>query len=87
MLTLRTQTNTDNEFAWLGRLLVPKVLFDGRHSFLFNTGDASGQTTDFVHSEEFVGLLVPLVVGGGLEDNFKAFNEELKMRVEETYKP
>ena len=81
------QTNTEKEFAWLGRLLIPKLLFDGRHSFVFNAGDSNGQTTELVQTEDFVGLLKTLVVGGDIEDKFKAFNEELKKRAEETYKP
>jgi len=78
------QNNTAEEFAWLGRLLVPFIV-DGRHSFTFKQG-AAPDTTEFVHSEAFSGILVFLLKFGGATDKgFKAFNQELKKQAEYTF--
>jgi hypothetical protein len=66
-------------FGWLGRVLV-RGLFDGLHRFEI---EANGATTTFVHSEEFRGLLPPLL-GGVLRDTHEgvvAMNEALAREV------
>lgn len=75
--------NEENrELRWLGRLLIPGV-FDGEHRFVLEKLD--DQTTRFIHSETFSGLLVPLL-RKSLEQNtrrgFDAMNEALKQRAE-----
>ncbi len=66
---------------WKGSLVVPGV-FDGTHSFELRPTDGG---TTLVHSEEFGGLLVPLL--GRLlrqtEEGFEAFNRALADRVVE----
>ncbi|KAK9897161.1 hypothetical protein P389DRAFT_168899 [Cystobasidium minutum MCA 4210] len=79
-------TNTPDEFAWLGSFAIPKVVFDGRHSFVFN---AKGENkTELVQTENFTGVLCSLMkwtsMGADTEKGFKAFNEEIKKRCEES---
>ena len=67
-------------FAWLGKVGVPGV-FDGLHRFEVEN-DGEGST--FIHSEEFRGLLPPLL--GGLlkdtHDSIVAMNDALAREVE-----
>jgi hypothetical protein len=66
-------------FAWLGKVAVRGV-FDGLHRFEFENG---GATSTFIHSEEFRGLLPPLL--GKLlrdtHDSMVAMNEALAREV------
>jgi hypothetical protein len=67
-------------FAWLGKVGV-RGLFDGLHRFEI---DSNGSTVTFVHSEEFRGLLPPLL--GNLlrdtHDSIAAMDEALAREVE-----
>ena len=66
-------------FAWLGKVGVGG-LFDGLHRFVI---EANGSTATFVHSEEFRGLLPPLL--GKLlrdtHDSIAAMDEALASEV------
>lgn len=77
------ENRTNELFQWKGKFLVQGV-FDGRHSFrLVDNGD---QTTTFIHSEDFSGLLVSLMskkLDNETVPYFKQMNEALKHRVEE----
>lgn len=66
---------------WLGSLVTPG-LFDGRHRFEL---EATGTGTRLVHSEEFSGLLVPVLwasLDTSTRAGFEAMNLALKQRVE-----
>ena len=66
---------------WLGSLGV-KGLFDGRHSFRLTAVDAGIRVE---HSEEFKGILPPLVlriIGARTAQGFEAMNLALKERAE-----
>jgi hypothetical protein len=72
----------NHELRWLGHLFVPG-LFDGEHSL---TIEPLGEScVRFVQSEEFRGLLVPLLARS-LDDNtqrgFEEMNHALKERAE-----
>ncbi|MDR2224178.1 MAG: SRPBCC domain-containing protein [Flavobacteriaceae bacterium] len=79
------QTKQYNKhFAWLGTLWF-KGVFDGLHRYEINEIDE--QTCEFVHSEEFSGLLVPLLkqkLKTETYQGFVAMNEALKQRAEHT---
>jgi hypothetical protein len=69
-----------HRFAWLGKLGVPGI-FDGLHRFAI---EPNGRGSTFVHSEEFRGLLPPLL-GKLLRDTHEsivAMNEALVREVE-----
>ncbi len=69
-------------FAWLGKLFI-RGLFDGRHEFAVYETETG--MVEFVHSERFTGILVPLIWGYIEEDTrkgFEAMNEALKTRTE-----
>jgi hypothetical protein len=66
-------------FGWLGKVWM-RGLFDGLHRFEIEPGDGA---TTFVHSEEFRGLLPPLL-GKVLKDtheSVEAMNQALVMEV------
>lgn len=70
------------EFAWLGRLVIPKI-FDGEHHFTIDPlGD---DRVRFRQWERFAGVLLPFV-GGMLENKtrpaFERMNRALKERAE-----
>lgn len=69
------------ELRWLGRVLVPGLL-DGEHAF---TLEAVPGGTRLTQSEDFSGVLVPLV-GSAIDvgDDFDAMNAALRDRVEAT---
>lgn len=76
-----TQSESPRSFEWLGHLGV-KGLFDGRHRFVIDQTDSGVKVT---HSEEFTGILVPLLSGmldGKTKAGFLAMNDALKERVE-----
>lgn len=69
-------------FGWLGHLSVPG-LFDGEHSFEIEPVAAGG--VRFVQSEEFGGVLVPLLwrmLEEKTRSGFEAMNAALRRRVE-----
>lgn len=67
------------EFSWLGHLFIPG-LFDGAHKFeLIDLGNGK---TEFIHSEKFGGILVPLfkkMLDHNTKKGFEAMNEKLKL--------
>ncbi|WP_200975086.1 SRPBCC domain-containing protein [Echinicola sp. 20G] len=72
----------NRSFSWLGQLVF-KGIFDGQHSFDIVENKNGG--TDFIHSEKFSGLLVPLLRSKLLNETLPAFelmNKKLKERVE-----
>lgn len=71
------------EMTWLGHLLF-KGIFDGKHSFKLD-GNNDGSTT-FHHSEDFGGVLVPILKSKLMNETkpgFEEFNQKLKERVEQ----
>ena len=77
-----TMVEEGRVLEWFGKLLFGG-LFDGRHRFeLIPEGDS----TRLVQSEQFSGMLVPLVkkVLADTERNFERLNLALKKRVEQT---
>ena len=69
-------------FAWLGKLVI-RGLFDGRHEFAVN--EIENGKVEFVHSERFTGILVPVIWGSMEKDTRKGFeemNKALKTRAE-----
>lgn len=80
-----TVTTVDPEvrFEWLGNLWI-SGLFEGRHQFALQS-TANGTTMR--HSEEFSGLLVPLLwksLDSRTRAGFDAMNQALKRRVEDS---
>ena len=79
-----TKVYTPNqEFTWLGRLFIPGI-FDGRHSFLFQSNN-DGSTT-LIQKEGFSGILVPFMkrkLDTEIKQGFEAMNEKLKELAEE----
>jgi len=76
-----TEVREGRVLEWFGKLLFGG-LFDGRHRFeLIPEGD----TTRLVQSEQFSGMLVPLVkkVLADTEREFERLNLALKKRVEQ----
>ena len=74
------EAESERSFKWRGSLPVPG-LFTGEHRFLLR--DEAGGTR-FEHSEQFTGLLVPLL-GSALENTkrgFEAMNAKMKDRAE-----
>jgi len=76
-----TVADEEKKFEWLGHLGI-RGLFDGRHQYLLEETADGG--TRFVHSEEFTGVLVPLVLRmmGDTRAGFEAMNQALKDRAE-----
>lgn len=77
-----TQADTNREFRWLGRLLIPG-LFDGEHIFELHT--LSAHQTRLVQRENFRGILVPLLwksLDTNTRQGFEAMNQALKVRAE-----
>ena len=70
-------------FEWLGTLGI-KGLMDGRHQFRIEAVDGG---TRFTQSEEFTGLLVPLLartLDKGTPAGFELMNQAIKDRAEKT---
>ncbi len=68
----------NKELSWLGTLLF-KGLFDGEHKF--ELVDNKNQTTKFIQSEKFNGLLVPLFakqLDNNTKKGFEQMNQKLK---------
>ena len=77
-----TRVVPDQEFRWLGRLIVPGV-FDGEH--IFEIDPRGGDRVRFVHRECFSGVLVPVLwksMGASIRRGFEAMNEALRKRAE-----
>ena len=74
-----TMVERGQSFEWLGSILAPGV-FDGRHRFELVATDR-GAT--LVHSEEFSGVLTPLLTSvlGPTEAGFTLMNDALAARV------
>ncbi len=76
-----TEVGEERALEWLGRLVLPGV-FDGRHRFELH---GSNGGTLFVQSEDFRGVLVPLLkrsLDQRTKSGFEAMNEALKQRAE-----
>jgi len=74
----------EQEFRWLGHMGT-KGLFDGEHYFKIEA--VSSNETRLVHGEVFSGILSGLIlmlVGEKTLKGFKAMNEALKQRVEQS---
>lgn len=72
----------DIELKWLGHLFI-KGLFDGQHSFEFRQNKDG--STQFIHSENFSGVLVGLfrkMLINETKPGFDEMNRALKERVE-----
>jgi hypothetical protein len=72
----------NKHFAWLGKLWV-KGLFDGVHHYEINEIDE--QTCEFIHREEFSGILVPLLKKKLKTETYQGFinmNNALKQHAE-----
>ena len=74
--------NSNQEFRWLGHLLI-RGLFDGEHRFLLiDNGDG---TTTFIQSEKFNGIFVILFnkkLDTDTRAGFEAMNQKLKQQAE-----
>ncbi len=69
---------TARELQWIGHLFFAG-LFDGKHHFLLKANPDG--STQFTHSEDFSGILIPLFRGKLLRDtqaNFEKMNQALK---------
>ena len=72
----------NQEFRWLGHLLVPGV-FDGEH--IFQIEEIETRRVRFIQREEFRGILAGLMlrlVGDATLRGFHEMNQALKKRVE-----
>jgi hypothetical protein len=70
------------EFRWLGKLFMHGI-FDGEH--IFSIEKISDNRVNFIHSENFKGILVPIFVGNlksRVLDGFREMNQALKDRAE-----
>jgi len=69
---------TNKELSWLGHLFIPG-LFDGNHKF--ELIDNKNGTTTFIQSENFKGILVPLLknqLDNNTKRGFVEMNKKLK---------
>ena len=74
----------NKELQWLGQLWI-SGLFDGKHSFKLIPME-SGKTL-FIHSEQFIGILVPLLwksLHAPTTKGFEQMNVALKERAEKS---
>lgn len=77
-----TRVEPQQSFRWLGHLFIPG-LFDGEHCFELKANP--DQSTTFVQSENFNGVLVGLLkkkLDTDIIEGFEAMNEALKSEVE-----
>ena len=77
-----TVAEVPKRLEWLGKLLF-KGLFDGRHRFEI---EATSGGTNFIQSEEFTGVLVPLLaksLDGPTREGFELMNRAIKERAED----
>lgn len=78
-----TAVETNSYFEWLGKLGL-KGIFDGRHQFRI---EPSPGGTRFTQSEEFTGVLAPLLMrflDKSTRAGFEAMNVAIKDRAEKT---
>lgn len=79
------KVEAEQEFRWLGHLFV-RGIFDGEHYFKFRA--LSNQQTEFVHGEQFRGVISPLLlkmIGSDTKVGFEAMNKALKEKTETIY--
>lgn len=79
-----TEVEPGRTFEWLGRLGLPGI-FDARHRF--DLRPTSSDSTTFVQTEQFDGLLVRAMRSGldtRTKAGFEAMNQALKTRAEAT---
>ena len=72
--------DVNKKFAWRGKVVM-RGIFDGQHEFSLESS-ADGKTR-FVHSEQFTGLLTPIlwpVLEAKTKRGFIQMNEALKKR-------
>lgn len=76
-----TTVDEGRRFAWLGRLLVPRI-FDGAHEFVLSS--VAGNRTQVIQRETFTGILVVFFrrTLKRTSAGFDQLNEALKARVE-----
>ena len=77
-----TVADAPHRLEWLGKLLF-KGLFDGRHRFEI---EATSGGTNLIQSEEFSGVLVPLLARSldkSTRAGFELMNTAIKERVED----
>lgn len=77
-----TKLESNKAFAWLGRLIVPRV-FDGHHQFYLE--DMGNNQVKLTQKEDFKGILVwPVMkmIGKRTKQGFIDMNQALKERVE-----
>lgn len=69
-------------FRWKGKLFI-KGLFDGEH--IFEIEDNKNGSCNFIHREQFNGILVPLMkdmLDNNTRHGFESMNQALKKRCE-----
>jgi hypothetical protein len=74
--------NTNQEFRWKGKLLLPRI-FDGEHYFIIE--EKADGTSRFIQGETFKGILVHLIwplIGKDTTNGFNAMNQALKVLAE-----
>ncbi|KAJ5157200.1 uncharacterized protein N7482_008300 [Penicillium canariense] len=82
--TASVEANSPTEFAWCGTL-GSNWVFHGTHSFKFLPASETEETTLFVQTEVFGGvlsLLEKVTDGSHMAEKFQSFNEDLKRYVE-----
>lgn len=75
-------TDPEREFRWRGKLPIPG-LFDGEHRFQLD--QIAANQVQFIHSEQFSGLLMPLLaksLNTTIREGFETMNRALKARAE-----
>lgn len=71
------------EFRWLGKTFF-NGLFDGEHYFILKP--INDQETEFIHGEQFTGLLAGAIfkmIGENTKKGFEAMNQALKEKAEQ----
>jgi hypothetical protein len=77
-----TAVEANRSFEWLG-VVGFKGIFDGRHQF---TIEATANGTKFTQSEQFTGILAPLLmrmIGAKTQAGFGLMNQAIKERAEQ----
>lgn len=76
---------TNKEFRWLGRVIVPGF-FDGEHRFAIQ--DNGDGTITFTQAEKFTGVLVPLLlplIERVIKVGCETMNQKLKEKCEKNH--
>lgn len=74
--------NKEKEFRWIGHLFV-KGFFDGEH--YFEIKEVSADKVEFIHGEEFKGVLASTLfsmIGMQTKQAFESMNKALKQQAE-----